>query len=63
MADCGILSLARAVTHHGAPASILGKLHGLDCLAERTDLVGLDEECIRCILVNRLLDEACIRDE
>jgi hypothetical protein len=41
-----VLGLARAMGNHDAPASGLGLVRGLDGLADRADLVDLEEETV-----------------
>ena len=51
--DRGVLGLAGAVRDDGAPAGPLGHLDGLERLGQRPDLVELDQDRVRRVLLDR----------
>mmetsp|Transcript_35776 Transcript_35776/g.82841 ORF Transcript_35776/g.82841 Transcript_35776/m.82841 type:complete len:509 (-) Transcript_35776:20-1546(-) len=54
--DVVVLSLARTVGGHDAPAVLLGELNGIDRLGDGANLVHLEEEAVGGLRLDRLLD-------
>mmetsp|Transcript_79159 Transcript_79159/g.173575 ORF Transcript_79159/g.173575 Transcript_79159/m.173575 type:complete len:466 (-) Transcript_79159:120-1517(-) len=66
-ADCqvgngSVLSLAGSVRAHDAPTVLLAQLHSLDGLANRADLVHLQEEGVAGLVLDGLLHSADVGD-
>merc|ERR1712166_1442101 len=50
--NCGVLSLARAVRSHHAPAFILAHFHRVDGFSHGSNLVHLQQQSIACFLID-----------
>ena len=61
--DGRIFSLTRAMRHDRRPAGPAGQLDRIDRLAQRPNLVELDEHGVRRVGIDRSLDPLGVRDE
>ena len=61
--DGRVLGLAGAVRHHRGIAGLLRHAHGVERLAQRADLVDLDQDGVGDLLVDALLQAGDIGDE
>src|SRR5581483_9094874 len=61
--DRGVLGLARAMRHHRAVTVLLRDLHGGDRLAQRPDLIHLDEDRVGDAAIDSHLQPLGVRDE
>ena len=53
MGNCHVLGLTRAVTHHRIPAGLFRHHHRLNRLAQRADLIWLDQNRVASLFSDR----------